>query len=71
METGKGVTDVQGSDTQQGLGCLFGVLAVALAALVSVAVGMFAGAGFGVLAAAAFTAAAIVFVMLEFKKTMG
>ena len=62
---------MQGSDTQQGLGCLFGVLSVALAALVSVAVGMFAGAGFGVLAAAAFVAAAILVVLLEFKKTMG
>lgn len=59
------------NDVKTGLGCLFGVLAVLFALLVSVAVGLFFGAGFGVLAAAAFAAAAILLVANEFRKTMG
>ena len=59
------------NDVRTGLSCLLCLLAVLFAILASVAVGMFFGAGFGVLAASVFTAAAILLVANEFAKTMG
>lgn len=59
------------TNEQTGLGCLALVLVVLLAVTVSIAIGIFFGAGWCFLALAAFILAGIGFVALEFARSGG